>query len=120
MKITFHGGAEMVTGSNYLLEVGAGPRKIKLLIDCGLHQGSNFCEHHNFEPFPYDPKSIQAVLVTHSHIDHIGRIPKLHRDGFRGTVYSTFPTKDFSNLLLLDSEHLLREEAERKNLSLER
>ena len=109
----------MVTGSNYLLESGpsAGSgQATKILIDCGLHQGSNYCETHNFEPFPYDPKEIAAVFITHAHIDHIGRLPKLMKDGFRGKIYSTPPTKDFAELLLLDSEHILREEAEKKNL----
>ena len=82
MKLTFYGGAKMVTGSNYLLESGGH----KILIDCGLHQGSNFCEQHNWEPFLYDPKEIEKVFVTHAHIDHIGRLPKLLKDGFRGTV----------------------------------
>jgi len=68
----------------------------------------------NFEPFPYDPKEISAVFVTHSHIDHIGRIPKLVKDGFRGNIYSTPATKDFAELLLLDSEHILMEEAKRE------
>jgi metallo-beta-lactamase family protein len=110
MKLTFHGGAGQVTGSNFLLET----EKTKVLIDCGLHQGSNFCEKHNFEPFPYDPKSISAVLVTHGHIDHIGRIPKLVKAGFTGTIYSTPPTKDIAEFLLLDSEHLLSEEAKKR------
>ncbi len=100
----------MVTGANYLLESG----KTKILVDCGLHQGSNFCEAHNFEPFPYSPAEINAVFVTHAHIDHIGRLPQLYKAGFRGKIYSTPPTKDFAELLLLDSEHILREEAEQK------
>ncbi len=107
----------MVTGSNYLLEIpstGSG-QATKILVDCGLHQGSAFCEALNFEPFPYEPKEIAAVFVTHAHIDHIGRLPKLFKDGFRGTIFSTPPTKDFAELLLLDSEHILREEAEREN-----
>jgi len=110
MKLIFHGGAGRVTGSNYLLESG----DTKILIDCGLRQGGNFAEVENFNPFPYDPKEITAVLITHAHVDHIGRVPKLFRDGFAGTVYSTAPTKDFSEFLLLDSEHLLSREAEKQ------
>lgn len=109
MKLTFYGGVKMVTGANYMLESG----DTRILIDCGMHQGSNFCEKHNFEPFAYEPKSIAAVFVTHAHIDHIGRLPKLYREGFRGTVYSTPPTKDFSELMLIDSEHIIIEDAKR-------
>ncbi len=112
MKLTFYGGARTVTGSSYLLETKNG--KTKILIDCGLHQGSNFAERQNFDPFPYDPKEIQAVFVTHAHIDHTGLLPKLYRDGFRGKIFSTPATRDFSEFLLLDSEHLLSEEANRE------
>ncbi len=112
MKLTFHGAAKMVTGANYLLESG----KSKILIDCGLFQGSNFAEHQNYKPFPYNPKSIDAVFVTHAHIDHIGRLPLLYKNGFRGEIFSTPPTRDFAEYLLLDSEHLLAKEAEEKNL----
>ena len=110
MKLTFHGGAGSVTGANYLLESGG----YKILIDCGLQQGSHFAEKQNFEPFPYDAASINALCITHAHIDHIGRIPKLWKAGFRGKVFSTPPTKDFAELLLLDSEHILAKEAERE------
>lgn len=110
MKLTFHGGAHAVTGANYLLESGG----TKVLVDCGMSQGSHFAEKQNFEPFPYDPADISAVFITHAHIDHIGRIPKLVRDGFKGTIYSTAPTKDFAELLLLDSEHIMAQEAERE------
>lgn len=103
----------MVTGANYLLESGSE----KILIDCGLHQGSSYCEEHNFEPFPYDPREIEAVFITHAHIDHIGRLPKLYKDGFRGKIYSTPPTKDFAIHLLLDSQHILLKEAEEKRKS---
>lgn len=100
----------MVTGANYLLEA----QGEKIIVDCGLRQGSNYCERHNFDPFGYSPKEIKAVFVTHAHIDHTGRLPKLYRDGFRGTIYSTPPTKDFARELLLDSEDILRREAERE------
>lgn len=110
MKLWFHGGAGSVTGANYLLESG----HTKILVDCGLNQGTHFAEKQNFEPFPYDPKTIDAVFITHAHIDHIGRLPKLVREGFRGRVISTPPTKDFAELLLLDSEHILAKEAERE------
>lgn len=92
----------------------SGPDKI--LIDCGLQQGGEFAERKNFEPFPYDPKSVKSVFVTHSHIDHIGLLPKLWRDGFRGKIYSTPPCRDFSELLLIDSEGLLKKEAEREGM----
>lgn len=108
MKLTFHGAVKTVTGSNFLLG--------KILVDCGLHQGASYCEKHNFEPFPYDPKTIEAVLVTHAHIDHIGRIPQLYRAGFKGKIVSTPPTKDFAEELLVDSEHILAKEAEEKRL----
>src|SRR3989344_4131117 len=110
MKLKFFGGAKMVTGANYLLESSGE----KIVIDCGLHQGSNYCERHNFNPFGYDPKEIKAVFVTHAHIDHTGRLPKLYKDGFRGVIYSTPPTKDFAREHLLDSEDILRREAERE------
>ena len=108
MKLTFHGGAKLVTGANYLLESDSGQ---KILIDCGLRQGSRYCERSNFEPFPYDPSEIHALVVTHAHIDHIGRVPKLFKDGFNGKVYSTPPTKDFAEHLLEDSMNILSKDA---------
>ncbi len=103
MRLTFIGAAGEVTGSNYLLESG----ETKIIVDCGLAQGGRFAEEKNFEPFAFDPKEIAAVFVTHAHIDHVGRIPQLYKEGFLGDVYSTPPTRDFAELLLLDSEHLL-------------
>ena len=107
MKLSIFGGARMVTGANYLLESGG----TNILVDCGLHQGSNFCEKHNWEPFPYRADEIAAVFVTHAHIDHTGRLPKLIRDGFRGAVYSTPPTKEAAGFLLADADHILAQDA---------
>jgi len=109
MKLTFCGAAQEVTGSSYLLESGGE----KILVDCGLHQGGKFCEDHNFESFLFNPKEIKAVVVTHAHIDHIGRLPQLVDQGFEGPIFSTPPTRDEAELLLLDSEHILSQEAER-------
>ena len=109
MKLTFYGGVNEVTGANYLLESG----NTRILIDCGLLQSGHFLENPNWEAFEYNPKEINAVIPTHAHIDHTGLLPKLVKEGFVGKVYSTPPTKDFANLLLLDSEHVLISEAER-------
>ncbi len=114
MKLTFYGGAGVVTGVNYGLEVtGEGGKKVKFLVDCGLQQGGNFAEKKNFEPFPYEVSEVDFVLITHAHIDHIGLLPKLFKAGFRGKIYSTHPTHDFAELMLIDSEHILSREAER-------
>ena len=109
MRLTFHGAAGEVTGSNFLLE----SINTKALVDCGLHQGGIVCEEDNYDPFPYKPSEIDFVFATHAHIDHIGRIPKLYKDGFRGKVISTAPTKDFAKALLSDSQGILSKEARR-------
>ena len=113
MKLTFYGGARTVTGANYLLESDKGT---KILVDCGLFQGPAYCEKCNFEKFLYNSETIDAVLITHAHIDHTGRLPRLYKAGFRGEIYSTPPTKDFAEQLLIDSEHLLNKNAQEKNL----
>ena len=106
MKITFYGGAQSVTGANYLLEAGL----TRIIIDCGLHQGSKYAEDLNYEPFGYNPADMQYVFITHSHIDHVGRLPKLYRDGFRGTVYTTHPTAELMAIALPDNmQHITRE-----------
>lgn len=107
-KLTFCGGVGTVTGANFLLE-GAGKR---FLVDCGLIQGHfRVGDKDNRAPFPYDPRSIDAVFITHSHIDHVGRLPKLVRDGFSGVIYSTPPTKEIAALMLIDSLGVLAKEA---------
>ena len=106
-KLTFYGGAQEVTGACYLFETD----HARLLVDCGLFQCPRFCEKRNAENFPFDPASIDALMVSHGHIDHIGRIPKLVRQGFRGHIYSTHPTKAFADLMLRDSLGVLQKEA---------
>lgn len=105
--IGFYGGVDAVTGSNFLFSA-AGKR---ILIDCGLFQGEKFADERNREDFAYDPATIDILLVTHAHIDHIGRIPKLVKDGFRGTIYSTPPTADLAEIMLFDTVRILAKEA---------
>lgn len=106
--IRFLGGAGRVTGSNFLFDTGGA----KFLIDCGLYQGITDCEAKNWDAFDFDIASIAAVIVTHAHIDHIGRIPKLVRDGYTGPIFSTKATRDLAEPLLLDSMELLQGSAQ--------
>lgn len=99
MKITFYGGATHVTGANHLLEAGG----LKILVDCGMIQGSRYNDEMNFQPLGYDAAEVDYLLVTHSHVDHIGRIPKLYRDGFRGAIYASEPTADITAVALPDT-----------------
>lgn len=96
--LTCWGGVGTVTGANFLLEI----ENKKILVDCGLLQGLPSAENTNAEKFDYDPASINLLFVTHAHIDHIGKIPKLVKDGFRGEIYSTPETKDIATLMLAD------------------
>lgn len=114
LKLTFYGAAETVTGSNFLIE---GPRG-KLLVDCGIEQGRDFCQSDMYAPFAYDVPSIDAVVITHAHLDHIGRLPKLMKEGFKGTIYMTAPTKDLTQLILEDSARIMAEDAKDKGLPL--
>lgn len=107
MRLTFLGGTGTVTGSKYLLE-GGGSR---LLIDCGLFQGLKPLRLKNRSPFPVDPASIGAVVLTHAHLDHSGYLPRLVAQGFRGRVHCTAATGDLARILLLDSAALQEEEA---------
>jgi len=107
MRITFYGGTKIVTGANYLLDSGGK----KILIDCGLFQGSKYAESMNYEKFAYDPKEINYVFVTHSHTDHSGRLPKLFKEGFRGEMIASKPTLDMIRTALPDNLNLIKQEA---------
>lgn len=109
MKITFLGAAENVTGSKFLVEHGSA----RIMIDAGLHQEREL-QSRNWEPFPVKPSGIQAVLLTHAHIDHSGYLPKLVKDGFRGPIYSTRPTAEITKISLLDAAKLQELDAQYK------
>src|SRR5580658_675643 len=107
-KITFLGAAGTVTGSKYLLETGGK----RLLVDCGLFQGSKDLQQRNWNPLTVDPATIDWVLLTHAHIDHTGYLPRLVAAGYRGPVYADAATHELCNLLLPDSAHLQEEDAQ--------
>ncbi len=103
LKLTFAGGTGWVTGANFLLERPG----FRLLVDCGLIQGEHLAERDNWVPFPYDPASIDCLIITHAHEDHIGRIPKLVYEGFKGKIISTAATRDLTAVMLEDTAHIL-------------
>src|SRR5688572_29854176 len=111
MRLTFYGATETVTGSKFLLEA-AGKR---ILIDCGLFQGMKELRLRNWQEPPMDPRALDAVILTHAHIDHTGYLPRLVNKGFRGPVYGTPATIDLLRILLPDSAHLQEEEANFRN-----
>ena len=111
MKLTFYGATETVTGSKYLIE----HNQRKILLDCGLFQGFKELRERNWDAPPFDPKSIDAVVLTHAHIDHSGYIPLLIKNGFKGKIYCTPATRDLCEILLQDSGHLQEEDARRAN-----
>lgn len=111
MELSFLGAAGTVTGSRHLLESNGQ----RILVDCGLFQGLKFLRQRNWAPFPVDPASINAVVLTHAHLDHSGYLPRLGRDGFKGPVFASEPTIDLAEILLLDSAHIQESDAEFAN-----
>ena len=109
IKLKFLGAAQNVTGSRHMLDANG----IRILVDCGLYQERQFRER-NWEQFPVPPKSIDAVLLTHAHLDHCGLLPKLVREGFNGRIYCTNATAEIAKIVLLDSAKLQEEDAEFK------
>ncbi|MEX2453658.1 MAG: MBL fold metallo-hydrolase, partial [Rhodospirillaceae bacterium] len=109
MKLSFHGAAQDVTGSCFLLR--AGTRHI--LVDCGLYQGGRDLDELNAMPFGFDPALVDYVLLTHAHLDHCGRLPLLVKAGFRGRIIATDATRELARLALMDAAFLQEEEARR-------
>ena len=112
-QVTFYSGVGSVTGANFLLEVSD---TIRILIDCGLVQGERVAMQENHLPFAYDPASMSHLIITHAHLDHVGRIPKLVKEGFTGVIYSTPETRQLAELVLTDAVSILGMEARQNNL----
>lgn len=108
-RLTFSGGAGNVTGSKYVVEAN----NVRFLVDCGLYQEREYLGR-NWAPFPVPPHTLDAVLLTHAHVDHCGLLPKLVREGFQGKIYCNEATSDLAQIILLDSAHLQEEDAEFK------
>lgn len=109
VRVTCLGATESVTGSNFLVETSTGA---SLIVDCGLFQGSMEMERRNWDPWGYDPKGVKTLVLTHAHIDHSGRIPKLVKDGFRGRIIASPPTAELCQVMLLDSAHVQEMESD--------
>jgi metallo-beta-lactamase family protein len=106
ITITMFGGAGTVTGSNFVLDLGTR----KVMVDCGMEQGLPDSRERNQRSFDYDASGIATLFVTHAHLDHIGRIPKLVHEGFSGTIYSTEPTRDLAALIFDDALHIMHDD----------
>lgn len=107
LNLSFHGAARGVTGSCHLIECGG----VRILVDCGLYQGSHELDEENAGPFGFDPAGIDYLLLTHAHLDHCGRIPLLAKQGFRGEIVTTAASRELARLVLLDAAHLQEEDA---------
>ena len=105
IKLGFYGAARNVTGSRYYLEANGN----KFLVDCGLYQ-ERFLKDRNWDPFPIPPDTLDAVLLTHAHIDHCGLLPKLVREGFRGRIYCNDATADIAKIMLTEPDSSSQEE----------
>jgi metallo-beta-lactamase family protein len=112
LRITFHGATRQVTGSAHLVEIGSR----KILLDCGLFESDRFNPLSPNRSFDFDPAGLDAVIVSHAHNDHIGRLPVLVRNGYRGPIYTTPPTADILNIMLRDSARIQREDARNAQL----
>jgi metallo-beta-lactamase family protein len=108
MKITFHGAARTVTGSQHLIEVN----ERMILLDCGLYQGKRQEAFQRNKTLPFDPNHVDVMVLSHAHIDHSGNIPNLVKSGFKGDIYATFATRDLCGAMLLDSAHIQESDAE--------
>ena len=120
MKLTSYGAAGEVTGSCHMIELEVGERVRRVLLDCGLIQGRQADELRNHDPFPFDPAGLDAVVLSHAHIDHSGRLPMLVKQGFRGRIHTQHASADLVEILLRDSASLNARDVERKNRRRER
>jgi len=108
MRVNFHGAAHTVTGSQHLLEINGK----KLLLDCGLYQGRRADTYSRNLNFRYNPQDVDAVILSHAHIDHSGNLPNLVKQGFEGHIFATHATADLASLMLADSGHIQESDAE--------
>src|SRR5512134_2653698 len=108
MRINFHGAAHTVTGSQHLLEINGS----KLLLDCGMYQGKRAEAYARNTNFRYDPQSVDAVILSHAHIDHSGNLPNLVKQGYEGNIFATRATQDITTVMLADSGRIQESDAE--------